>query len=363
MSPFRLQSRGLMVVVLVVMTMVVLQLIPPARGSPQRERSPYGTERKVKRESDVVRGSGDLDGGDRDESEASEEVVYDQRQVNGETNIRLNIKNFQLRIPESQLVRFQQSDMAQLVRNSVLQLFGLPAVHDTSGDKVDGANFNQPLEDEVDEDVEEDEEKPTSQKQQPGESETAQELPLPEGSASMLQVNGNNLPAKFFLEISDFLMNTFDNDAVDDMRVETNHNQHQQMQRQQEQQMQQQQQQHQQGTLLAETPLYAMEEIKIERVANSNNVKNETITISKKIKQVAPVPRNGTALETVSTENRFTSNATRNATENEDRFVKTKPIRLDTVVMRVETDAQGHPKTLREKVIWKMPDGEGNGRE
>uniref|UniRef100_A0A182JEE6 Uncharacterized protein n=1 Tax=Anopheles atroparvus TaxID=41427 RepID=A0A182JEE6_ANOAO len=338
---FRLQSPAVLLVV-VAIVLVSLHLTPSANGTLQREQSPAVIERKVKRESDVAATSD----GDREESESSEEVVYDQRQVSGETNIRLNIKNFQLRLPESQLVHFQQSDMAQLIRNSVLQLFGLPPMVDTSGGTV-AVNFKRPQKEKPN---------PLAPGQQPTE---VQEQPLPPGSASMLQVNGNNLPAKFFLEISDFLMNTNDNDAVDDKRVETNHNQQQQIE--QQQQEKQVQTVRQPAPLLAETPLYAMEEITIERVANSNNVQNETITISKKIKQVAPVPPNGTALETVSTENRMTSNATHNATENEDRFVQTKPIRLDTVMVRVETDAQGHPKTLREKVIWKMPDGVRDG--
>uniref|UniRef100_A0A182VUA2 Uncharacterized protein n=1 Tax=Anopheles minimus TaxID=112268 RepID=A0A182VUA2_9DIPT len=293
---------------------------------------------KVKRETvtdDRVVEDGDED----DKIDSSEKVIYDQRQVNGETNIRLSIKNIQLQLPESQLEHFTKSNMAQLIRNSVLRLLGIEV-----SDPVEpqASSRRPPVE------------QPSSTEKQPIEN-LAQSLP--DISASMLQVNGNNLPAKFFLEISDFLMNTNDNDAVDDMRVETNHNQQQQLEQQQlEQQMhrfQQQQQQHNPSSQQPSEPLFATEEIKIERLENTSNVRNQTITISKKRHQVGPLPLDGSALETVSKENHQSSNTTRNATESSDRFVETKPIRLDMVHV---VSASNGPKTLREKVIWRMPE-------
>ncbi|XP_052864307.1 uncharacterized protein LOC128270922 [Anopheles cruzii] len=262
-------------------------------------------EWKVKRESDS--------GTDDRRSAADDtldEVIYDQRQVSGGTNIRLNIKNFQVQLPESQLGHFHQSDMAHLIRDSVLRLLGI-------------STRIAPIQPE--------------QEQEP-------EASLAE-KASMLQVNGNNVPAKFFLEISDFLMNTKDNDAVDDKRVDDNHNR----QQEQLQGLRQSNEQHH--------PLYAVEEIKIERLENSNNVKNETITISTKRTNVASVPPDSPVLERNLTETRTAANASQQATESENRFVQTKPIRLDTVVMGI--GAQGPPKTLREKVIWRVPSESG----
>uniref|UniRef100_A0A182NGL3 Uncharacterized protein n=1 Tax=Anopheles dirus TaxID=7168 RepID=A0A182NGL3_9DIPT len=300
---------------------------------------------KVKRESgtDDQLAAGTAADDDR-KADSSAEVIYDQRQVNGETNIRLSIKNFQLQLPESQLERFQKSSMAQLIQNSVLRLLGIDLTGGTSEPEV--TSRRPPPE------------QPPSTEQQPAGNVSQT---LPDISASMLQVNGNNLPAKFFLEISDFLMNTNDNDAVDDMRVETNHNHQQQLEMQQlEQQMhrfqQQQQQQQQEHNSPSQEPLYATEEIKIERLENTSNVKNQTITISKKRHQLGPLPADGSALETVSKENHQTSNTTRNATESSDRFVQTKPIRLESVQLKVlNVETSNGPKTLREKVIWKMP--------
>uniref|UniRef100_A0A182KEW3 Uncharacterized protein n=1 Tax=Anopheles christyi TaxID=43041 RepID=A0A182KEW3_9DIPT len=301
-------------------------------------RAAHQQAAKVKRES----------GNDGDKADSPDEVIYDQRQVNGETNIRLSIKNVQLQLPESELVRFQKSNMAQLIRNSVLRLLGLE-MGDESEPEVTSRGPPVAMQ-------------PSTTEQQPNLSQS-----LPDLVASMLQVNGTNVPAKFFLEISDFLMNTNDNDAVDDMRVETNHNQQQQLEQQQlgqqlnRFQQQQQQQEHPDSPQqAAEGPLFGTEEITIERLENTSNVKNQTITISKKRHQVGPLPTDGSALETVSKENHQSTNTTRNATESSDRFVQTKPIRLETVRVTV-TSA---PQTLREKVIWKVPSvvaAEGSG--
>uniref|UniRef100_A0A182ST45 Uncharacterized protein n=1 Tax=Anopheles maculatus TaxID=74869 RepID=A0A182ST45_9DIPT len=79
---------------------------------------------KVKRESATDdRSAEDVD--DDGKTDSSEKVIYDQRQVNGETNIRLSIKNVKIQLPESQLDRFQKSNMAQLIQNSVLRLLGI----------------------------------------------------------------------------------------------------------------------------------------------------------------------------------------------------------------------------------------------
>lgn len=240
---------------------------------------------------------------DDEDDDYGEDVVYDERQTDGETNIRLHIKNFQIQVPESSLDTLQKSGMAEMIQKSIFKLFGIP--YEETSQPTSG---EQDLADEHEE-----------------QEEQQQQIT----SNSMLQVNGNNLPAKFFLEISDFLMNNRDNDAVDDKRVETNHKQN--------------------------AEIYATEEIKIERLENVNNVKNETITISKKrYSQGHADPQNQTTFEM--TENKFRNNVTVNSTEKEDRFQQTRPIRLDTVVMQVETDAAGRPKTLREKVIWRSSD-------
>uniref|UniRef100_A0A182MBS0 Uncharacterized protein n=1 Tax=Anopheles culicifacies TaxID=139723 RepID=A0A182MBS0_9DIPT len=309
-------------------------------GSVGSSVRPFQLAGKVKRETvnddRVVE-----DDGEDDKIDSSEKVIYDQRQVNGETNIRLTIKNVQLQLPESQLALFQKTNMAQLIRNSVLRLLGIEVTEPSEAPQA--SSRRPPVQP-----------NPSSTEKQPIEN-LAQSLP--DISASMLQVNGNNLPAKFFLEISDFLMNTNDNDAVDDMRVETNHNQQQQLEQQQlEQQLhrfQQQQQQNHPSSQQPPEPLFATEEIKIERLENTSNVRNQTITISKKRHQVGPLPMDGSAVETVSKENHHSTNTTRNATETSDRFVETKPIRLDTVQA---ASASYVPKTLREKVIWKMPE-------
>ncbi|XP_041776790.1 ras guanine nucleotide exchange factor P-like [Anopheles merus] len=297
---------------------------------------------KVKRESGNDRIEPQSDDGDDDDDKA-DEIIYDQRQGDGETNIRLSIKNFQLQLPESELKRLQSSDMVRLIRNSVLRLFGIGMGSDP---EPDATSRSPPVA-----------EQPTSTERQPIEN-FAQSLP--ELVTSMLQVNGTNVPAKFFLEISDFLMNTNDNDAVDDMRVETNHNQQQQLEQQQlEQQLhrfqQQQQQQHHESPpeQPADGSHFGTEEITIERLENTTNVRNQTITISKKRHQLGPLPTDGSALETVSKENHHTFNTTRNATESSDRFVQTKPIRLETV-RRVVVSTNEPLQTLREKVIWKV---------
>uniref|UniRef100_A0A182P680 Uncharacterized protein n=1 Tax=Anopheles epiroticus TaxID=199890 RepID=A0A182P680_9DIPT len=297
---------------------------------------------KVKRESgtsnDQTRAHSGNDGDKADPSDAA--VIYDQRQGNGETNIRLSIKNVKIQLPESELVRFQKSNMMQLIKNSVLRLLGLGMEGDSEAPEA--TSRSPPVV------------PPTSTEQQPI-GNIAQSLP--ELIASMLQVNGTNVPAKFFLEISDFLMNTSDNDAVDDMRVETNHNHQQQLEQQQlEQQLhrfqqQQQQHNHQMPPQPAQEPFYGTEEITIERLENTTNVRNQTITISKRRHQLGPLPMDGSALETVSKENHQSTNTTRNATESSDRFVQTKPIRLDTLQVTVTNE----PKTLREKVVWKVP--------
>ncbi|XP_055544318.1 uncharacterized protein LOC129729626 [Wyeomyia smithii] len=193
------------------------------------------------------------------------------------------------------------STMATMIRNSILKLFGIP--------------------------FEESEQSATPEEQVLTEQEQQQQS----AADSMLQINGNNLPAKFFLEISDFLMNNQDNDAVDDQRVESNHK------------------------MNAEN--YATEEIKIERLENFNNVKNETITISKKrYTNGAKDATNPTVFETTNKENKFSNNVTHNHTNKEDRFQQTRPIRLDTVMMQVKPSVGGKPSTLREKVIWRMED-------
>lgn len=241
---------------------------------------------------------------DDDYEDEEADVVYDERQTNGETNIRLHIKNLQIQVPESSLSTFHKSDMATMIQHSIFKLFGIP--------------FEEPAQSSL----------PTQQDL----AEEQQEQQQQTTSNSMLQVNGNNLPAKFFLEISDFLMNNRDNDAVDDKRVETNHKQN--------------------------AEIYATEEIKIERLENVNNVKNETITISKKRYSQSPQAdaQNLTTFEM--THNKFSNNVTLNSTEKEDRFQQTRPIRLGTTVavMQVETDSGGRPKTLREKVIWRTDD-------
>lgn len=239
------------------------------------------------------------------DDEDEEDVIYDERQTDGETNIRLHIKNLQIQVPESSLNTFQKSDMATMIQQSIFKLFGIP--------------FEKPN----------DQSHPSQQDL----AEEQQEQQQQTTSNSMLQVNGNNLPAKFFLEISDFLMNNRDNDAVDDKRVETNHKQN--------------------------AEIYATEEIKIERLENVNNVKNETITISKKRYSQSPQPDPQSLTTFEMTHKKFSNNVTLNNTEKEDRFQQTRPIRLDAVVMQVETDAGGRPKTLREKVIWRT-DGDGN---
>ncbi|XP_058814754.1 uncharacterized protein LOC131678559 [Topomyia yanbarensis] len=242
-----------------------------------------------------------------DEANGEVDVMYDERQTEGETNIRLHVKNFQIQVPESSLSTLKETNMAAMIRSSILRLFEIP--HGESNE-------------------------PSSTQQESSEQEQQQELE----SNSMLQINGNNLPAKFFLEISDFLMNNHDNDAVDDKRVESNHNKN--------------------------AEIYATEEIKIERLENVNNVKNETITISKKRYNNGPAGSqstpNQTLLETTNTENKFSNNVTHNHTEKEDRFQQTRPIRLDTVVMQVKVDSDGRPKTLREKVIWRMDGAEND---
>lgn len=238
-----------------------------------------------------------------DDDEA--DVAYDERQTDGETNIRLHIKNFQIQVPEASLDAFKKTDMATMIRNSILKLFGIP--YEQSAESA-----AEPI--------------------------TDQQQPTP--GDSMLQVNGNDLPAKFFLEISDFLMNNHDNDAVDDKRVESNHRKN--------------------------AEIYATEEIKIERLENVNNVKNETITISKK-RYSAGNPTNLTQLvESTSTENKFQNNVTHNHTESEDRFQQTKPIKLESPVMQVGNGHENGTKTkttttrLREKVIWRMDDDDVN---
>ncbi|XP_035773850.1 ras-interacting protein RIP3-like [Anopheles albimanus] len=306
----------------------------------------FHEEGKVKRESDIV-----VERQPRAEPGSDDEIIYDQRQVSrpGGTNIRLNIKNFQVQLPESQLERFQSSDMVQLIQQSVLRLLGIPIAAEPAHAHHAGSTTRRPS-------PQDDDEQQGQQKQQDPANDGA--------SASMLQVNGNNVPAKFFLEISDFLMNTKDNDAVDDQRVDDNHNEHQrqeellhqqQQQELQQQQQQQQQLQHQQFPQDLSS-LYATEEIKIERLENSNNVKNETITISKRLTNLATAPPHVPLIERNVTEHRMAANATQNATASEDRYVQTKPIRLDTVMVRMETSQQQGPrKTLREKVIWRMP--------
>uniref|UniRef100_A0A182Y937 Uncharacterized protein n=1 Tax=Anopheles stephensi TaxID=30069 RepID=A0A182Y937_ANOST len=294
----------------------------------------YQLAGKVKRESVADdRPAENVD--DEGRADSAEHVIYDQRQVNGETNIRLSIKNFKLQLPESQLDRFQKSNMAQIIRNSVLRLLG-----------VEMAGFAEP---------EASSRRPPVELPSPAEKQSTGNVSqaAPDISASMLQVNGANLPAKFFLEISDFLMNTNDNDAVDDKRVETNHNHQQQLEQQQLEQHLHRFQQHaeQPNDQPSKQPFLGTEEIKIERLENTSNLRNQTITISKKRHQVGPLPVNGSALETVSKENHQSSNTTRNATESSDRFVQTKPIRLETV----RVVASNEPKTLREKVIWQMP--------
>ncbi|EAL38958.1 AGAP008880-PA, partial [Anopheles gambiae str. PEST] len=138
---------------------------------------------------------------DDDDDDKADEIIYDQRQGAGETNIRLSIKNFQLQLPESELKRLQSTDMVRLIQNSVLRLFGIGVGSDP---EPEATSRSPPVA-----------EQPASTERQPIEN-FAQSLP--ELVTSMLQVNGTNVPAKFFLEISDFLMNTNDNDAVDDMR-------------------------------------------------------------------------------------------------------------------------------------------------
>uniref|UniRef100_A0A182RUQ6 Uncharacterized protein n=1 Tax=Anopheles funestus TaxID=62324 RepID=A0A182RUQ6_ANOFN len=334
MSKVRLCDAFLIVTLVLHLTLTINAKRYGSVGSSVR---PFQLAGKVKRES-VIDERVVEDGDNDDRIDSSEKVIYDQRQVNGETNIRLSIKNFRLQLPESQLKLFQKSNMAQLVRNSVLRLLGIEV--ETRPSEEEAFSRRPAVQ------------QPTTTEKQPIEN-LAQTLP--DISASMLQVNGNNLPAKFFLEISDFLMNTNDNDAVDDMRVESNHNQQQQLEQQQlEQQLHRlQQQQNHPSSQQPSEPIFATEEIKIERLENTSNVRNQTITISKKRHQVGPLPMDGSALETVSKENHQSNNTTRNATESSDRFVETKPIRLDMV--RLVAGSNG-PKTLREKVIWRMPE-------
>uniref|UniRef100_A0A182UUF4 Uncharacterized protein n=1 Tax=Anopheles merus TaxID=30066 RepID=A0A182UUF4_ANOME len=206
---------------------------------------------KVKRESGNDRIEPQSDDGDDDDDKA-DEIIYDQRQGDGETNIRLSIKNFQLQLPESELKRLQSSDMVRLIRNSVLRLFGIGMGSDP---EPDATSRSPPVA-----------EQPTSTERQPIEN-FAQSLP--ELVTSMLQVNGTNVPA------------------------------------------------------------------------------------NKKRHQLGPLPTDGSALETVSKENHHTFNTTRNATESSDRFVQTKPIRLETV-RRVVVSTNEPLQTLREKVIWKV---------
>ncbi|XP_050093507.1 signal transducer and activator of transcription C-like [Anopheles aquasalis] len=334
MSPQNCRSFGGHRVVAVLMLVVLLTL----EGGHCFGRR-FHEEGKVKRESDTV---------DEQQTQtdpgSGDEIIYDQRQVSrpGGTNIRLNIKNLQVQLPESQLERFQATDMIQLIQQSVLRLLGIPIAAEPAQTQQQAASTTRPsLEDD-------------------GGDEQGQEK-QESASASMLQVNGNNVPAKFFLEISDFLMNTKDNDAVDDQRVDDNHNEHQRQeellhQQQQHELQQLQQQQHHQQFPHDPSSLYATEEIKIERLENSNNVKNETITISKRLTNLVTAAPNVPLIERNVTEHRTASNATQNATASEDRHVQTKPIRLDTVLVRMETSQQQGPrKTLREKVIWRMP--------
>ncbi|XP_053691846.1 uncharacterized protein LOC128740333 [Sabethes cyaneus] len=251
---------------------------------------------KVKQSSDQIASK---NVGEKANDEA--DIVYDERQTDGETNIRLHVKNFQIQVPESSLAMLKGNTMTTMIRNSILKLFGIP---------FDESELSATQEEQV-----------LSEQEQQQQS----------AADSMLQINGNNLPAKFFLEISDFLMNNQDNDAVDDQRVETNHRKN------------------------AEN--YATEEIKIERLENVNNVKNETITISKKLYTNGPQnATNQTVFESTNTENKFSNNVTHNHTEKEDRYQKTRPIRLDTVMMMVKPGADGKPATLREKVIWRVED-------
>uniref|UniRef100_A0A182Q761 Uncharacterized protein n=1 Tax=Anopheles farauti TaxID=69004 RepID=A0A182Q761_9DIPT len=106
---------------------------------------------------------------DDDGKRDSAEVIYDQRQVNGETNIRLSIKNVQIQLPESQLEHFQKSSMAKLIQNSVLRLLGIDL---TSESASEATSSRPPLE------------QPSSTEKQQTENLS---LTLPDISASMLQ--------------------------------------------------------------------------------------------------------------------------------------------------------------------------------
>ena len=223
------------------------------------------------------------------------DLVFDERQKGSDMNIRVNIKNLQVHVPDTQFTQssFPTSDknnLANIIKDSILKIFGIAPTHSN--------------------------------------------IHTTEESSDALNLNGNLVPAKYFLEISDFLQNNNDNnDNVDDLKI---------------------------ASRRRSSEILASDEYKIELLENSNNIKNETIKISKLHKKNSIVNEKDKIMETLKEETKFSNQIVLNKTEKEDRHEHNRPVQIDklTVVTVSEEEEEllenitSSPKSLRSKVVW-----------